>query len=84
MNKENSFDLESKHEWLTDSDALKDKVKTSNGIVEEIPGLDSFKEYNNSMENYIGLMDTFLNRRDKRKLSRYKGFKSFSDRIYGR
>lgn len=44
--------------------------------------LKPFKEYNDSMENYIELMNTFLNRRERRKLSRYKGFKSFSDRIY--
>lgn len=43
-----------------------------------------WKEYNDSMENYIQLMDTFLDRKQKRKLSRYKGFKSFSDRIYGK
>jgi len=43
--------------------------------------LTQFKEYNESMESYIGLMNTFLNRRDRRKLSRYKGFKAFSDRF---
>lgn len=43
-----------------------------------------FKQYNDSMESYINLMNTFLNRKQKRKLSRYKGFKSFTDRIYGR
>jgi len=43
--------------------------------------LTQFKEYNESMEGYIGLMNTFLNRKDRRKLSRYKGFKSFSDRF---
>lgn len=46
--------------------------------------LDVFKEYNQSRENYVQLMDMFLNRKDKRKLSRKKGFKSFTDRIYGR
>lgn len=46
--------------------------------------LNAFKEYNQSRENYIQLMDTFLNRKQKRKLSRYKGFKSFTDRIYGK
>lgn len=35
-------------------------------------------------DQYVQLMNTFLTRKDKRKLSRYKGFKSFSDRIYGR
>lgn len=35
-------------------------------------------------QQYETLMNTFLSRKDKRKLSRYKGFKSFSDRIYGR
>lgn len=44
--------------------------------------LTQFKEYNESMESYIGLMNTFLNRKDRRKLSRHKGFKTFSDRVY--
>lgn len=35
-------------------------------------------------EQYVQLLNTFLNRRDKRKLKKYKGFKSFTDRIYGR
>lgn len=35
-------------------------------------------------EQYMQLMNTFLNRADRRKLKRYKGFKSFTDRIYGR
>lgn len=35
-------------------------------------------------EQYVQLLNTFLNRRDKRKLKRYKGFKSFTDRIYGK
>ena len=54
-------------------EALEKEVETN---------FEAFKEYNDSMENYIGLMNTFLNRRERRKLSRYKGFKSFSDRIY--
>lgn len=32
-------------------------------------------------EQYEALMNTFLNRKDRRKLSRYKGFKTFSDRF---
>lgn len=64
---------------------IEDKNKiTSIGDQELLDQFNPWKEYNNSMESYIQLMDTFLNRRDKRKLSRYKGFKSFSDRIYGR
>lgn len=35
-------------------------------------------------EQYVQLMNTFLTRADKRKLKRYKGFKSFTDTIYGR
>lgn len=54
-------------------EALEKEVETN---------FEAFKEYNDSMENYIELMNTFLNRRERRKLSRYKGFKSFSDRIY--
>lgn len=38
----------------------------------------------NEREQYTQLMNTFLNRKQKRKLSRYKGFKSFTDRIYGK
>lgn len=35
-------------------------------------------------DQYVQLMNTFLSRKDKRKLSRYKGFKSFTDRMYGK
>lgn len=38
----------------------------------------------NEQEQYVQLMNTFLTRADKRKLKRYKGFKSFTDRIYGK
>lgn len=35
-------------------------------------------------EQYQALMNMFLNRQQKRKLNRYKGKQSFTDRIYGR
>lgn len=35
-------------------------------------------------DQYETLMNTFINRKDRRKLKRYKKHKSFTDRIYGR
>lgn len=70
---------------LESFDVVEDRNKiTGIGNQELLDQYNPWKEYNNSMESYVQLMDTFLNRRDKRKLSRYKGFKSFTDRIYGR
>lgn len=69
-------------------DKYKINAPTKESLLNQIEdyenSLNAFKEYNQSRENYIQLMDTFLNRKQKRKLSRYKGFKSFTDRIYGK
>lgn len=35
-------------------------------------------------EQYESLMNIFLSRKDKRKLNKYKGKKTFTDKIYGR
>jgi len=72
-------------DWYKNFDLVKDiKIEDDEVVDTQFYG-DIMDDINiKEQEQYVQLMNTFLNRADKRKLKRYKGFKSFTDRIYGR
>lgn len=81
------FQVKFKDNWIEDFELIKSiKIDDeSNEVLDTKFYGDILDPINiNEQDQYKQLMDTFLSRKDKRKLSRYKGFKSFSDRIYGK
>lgn len=68
-----------------DLELIKD-IKVDNNEVVDVQFYGNIMDDINiqEQEQYMQLMNTFLTRADRRKLKRYKGFKSFTDRIYGR